>query len=438
MNSIEFKGVSSTTIDGLIICELPPISKPPMRTKQTYVDGRHGAKIEELGYSPYDKAVTIGLHGNFDIDKVIKYFSGEGDIVFSNEPDKVYHGCIVNQIDYNRLLRFRTAVVTFRVQPFKHKYHEAYVEAKTATASGTNLVLKDCGATPMEISTEASEVFVHGKNLADVNSFNINTNTSCDVTEEGYVIVAKGGTKNPYGFSTIALPLHMKGKQYTLKCDDITSEQDVGARAQIAVYSPSGTQFFSCFQSKKTVDFVIPEDVTAMYLGVYTNNTNTVLTTDNVVVFKGLRLVPTEYKSDVWCKFQSAQAIPVVDGVAKTTGIEPATIISNADNISMKASYFKPYEVFNEGLEESKPMVVIKGSGTIEMKVNGSVVFTYTFPDGEGEVVIDSEAEDAFLGAELRNRNMFGEFPVLAPKTNKIEWSGDVTSIEILPRSRWL
>ena len=92
MNSIEFKGVSSTTIDGLLICEMPPISKPPMRVAETMVDGRHGSIFEDLGYSAYDKAVLIGLHGAFDIDKVIKFFSGEGDIVFGNEPSKVYHG----------------------------------------------------------------------------------------------------------------------------------------------------------------------------------------------------------------------------------------------------------------------------------------------------------------------------------------------------------
>jgi len=53
-------------------------------------------------------------------------------------------------------------------------------------------------------------------------------------------------------------------------------------------------------------------------------------------------------------------------------------------------------------------------------------------------VVIDSEKQDAYLGEVLKNRNMNGEFPVLLVGTNKIEWSGYVESIEILPRSRWL
>lgn len=143
MNSIIWKGVSSTTINGLLISELPPISKPAMRVKETTIDGRDGSIIEDLGYSSYDKEVVIGLHGNFDINKVIKYFTGEGEVVFSNEPDKVYTAKIVGHIDYNRLLRYRQATIPFRVQPFKHKLNEEYQPAQTVAASGTSVVVND-------------------------------------------------------------------------------------------------------------------------------------------------------------------------------------------------------------------------------------------------------------------------------------------------------
>ncbi len=234
MNSIIWKGVSSTSIQGLLICELPPITKPEMRIAETVIDGRDGSIIEELGYSSYVKTVTIGLHGNFDINKVIKYFTGEGDIVFSNEPDKVYKAKICGKIDYTRLLRYRQASIPFMVQPFKYKLNEYLRETQKA-------------------------------------------------------------------------------------------------------------------------------DLEVAYM-----------------------------------------------------------------------------EVFNEGFEDSKPLIVLKGSGTVEISVNGVGVFSYTFPEGENEVYIDSEKEDAYLGNVLKNRNMNGEFPILTPKTNKIEWSGDIESISILPRSRWL
>ena len=126
MNKIIFKGIESTLINGLIICELPPITKPKMSVLETKIDGVDGTIIEELGYEPYDKEILIGLKGNFDIDEVIDYFNGEGDIVFSNEPDKFYKVKVIDQIDYERLVRFRTATVRFRTQPFKYLYKETY------------------------------------------------------------------------------------------------------------------------------------------------------------------------------------------------------------------------------------------------------------------------------------------------------------------------
>lgn len=439
MNTIEFKGISSTSIDGLLICELPPISKPPMRVMETSVDGRHGTIIDELGYSAYDKTVRIGLHGTYDINKVIKFFSGEGDIVFSNEPDKVYRGRVIGQVDYTRLLRFRQANVTFRVQPFKHKNREAYVETQTAKATGTNIILKDCGNTPIKIATDAESVVIHGKNIFNPNAVNVYTNTSIDVLEDGYKIIATGGTAKEYAHSGYTMPQAMKGKTYTIICDKITSTQpSVSVGVQVVMPTSTVTQYFGVFNKGGSSTFTIPNDCENIQIGLYTNNSNTVLKEDNTIIVEGLRIVPTEFKADAWCKYQSTQTFSVVDGVATATSIEHVTVISNADNVAMSVDYFKPFDVFNEGLEVSKPLIVLNGSGTVELKVNGMAVFAYTFPDGEDEVVIDCEAEEAYLGAVLKNRNMLGDFPELQPRTNKIEWSGDVKSIQILPRSRWL
>ncbi len=228
MNKIIWKGVDSSTIEGLMICELPPITKPKMRVQETTIDGVDGSIIEELGYESYDKSLKIGLTYNFDVDKIIKYFTGEGQVVFSNESDKYYNAKIIDQIDYERLLRFKEATVKFRVQPFKYKLNES---STTLTQSG---------------------------------------------------------------------------------------------------------------------------------------------------------------------------------------------------------------KVVNVGLEYSKPIMKIIGSGAVEVLVNGLATFTYTFPENETEVIIDSEKEDAYLGTALKNRNMTGEFPRLLDGENTISWSGNVTSIVVEPKSRWL
>lgn len=120
MNTITLNGVSSMTIKGLLISSLPPISKPLMRTQVEEIDGRDGDIVTPLGYAAYDKEVSIGLYGDFDINRVISFFASSGKVIFSNEPDKYYNYTITQQIDFERLLRFRTATVTFHVQPFKY------------------------------------------------------------------------------------------------------------------------------------------------------------------------------------------------------------------------------------------------------------------------------------------------------------------------------
>lgn len=232
MLKINWNGIDSNTIKGLIICELPPIIKPKMRTTITKIDGRDGDIIEELGYESYTKSIKIGLSKNYDIDQIIKFFTGSGELIMSNEPDKIYKCKIIDKIDYNKLLRFKTATVNFYTQPFKYKKDEAKV--------------------------------------------NLN------ITEETSI------------------------------------------------------------------------------------------------------------------------------------------------------------KVKNIGLEKSKPIIKLAGTGVVAISLNDSTIFNYHFPETEEEVIIDSMEEEAYLNGIFKNRNMTGEFPILEVGENTISWSGNLTKIEIDPKSRWL
>lgn len=146
-NYIILNGKDSRYLDGFIVQALPPISKPKIRTQVEEIDGRDGDLVTPLGYSAYDKTLKIGLYGNYRIDDIISYFDSSGVVTFSNEVDKFYRYQIIEQIDFERLVRFRTATLKLHVQPFKY----SRVENKKVFPIGrngiTSVVVRNSGNT---------------------------------------------------------------------------------------------------------------------------------------------------------------------------------------------------------------------------------------------------------------------------------------------------
>ena len=470
MNSIIWKGVSSTTINGLIISELPPITKPEMRVQETIVDGRDGSIIEELGYASYDKTILIGLHGNFNIDEVIKYFTGEGDIVFSNEPDKVYKAKICGRIDYTRLLRYRQASILFKVEPYKYKLNEYLTETPTEVVTGTTLAINN------NAEDKLKSFKIYGKSTQDGTPTPETPVDIVSIGDDGGVVVSVNEqsitVQTPNGLRGIPVSsggnyTDASGQQWV--CDEIDFNRKIYIRRLNSI-TFNGTEiwnYFSdnysinqfhtkvndCYINNSLVNAISPQ-LQGITVPERNKNYNTVYTAGqsgisyicvNIEGFTGqtpfiafLKENPIEVFYRLNIPIETPLTEEEIALYKNLISNAPTISISNDENAHMMVEYFKPFEVFNEGFEDSKPLMVLKGSGTVEISVNGVGIFSYTFPEGENEVYIDSEKEDAYLGNVLKNRNMNGEFPILTPKTNKIEWSGDIESISILPRSRWL
>lgn len=138
-NYIILNNKNSQEIRGLIIQELPSISKPLRKTIIEEIDGKDGDIITDLGFSAYDKTLQIGLSYNYDIDEVINFFDSKGKVTFSNEMDKYYNYQIIEQIDFERLLRFRTATVVMHVQPFKYSCVESKKEYSITTENSIDI-----------------------------------------------------------------------------------------------------------------------------------------------------------------------------------------------------------------------------------------------------------------------------------------------------------
>ena len=84
----------------------------------------------------------------------------------------------------------------------------------------------------------------------------------------------------------------------------------------------------------------------------------------------------------------------------------------------------------------AKPLIRINGSGEGRItfrNTTGGLRWDLTELDGYME--IDSEQMNCYKGAEPKNDCVEGNgFPVLLPGTNRIIFSGDITSVEIKPR----
>lgn len=208
-NYIELNGQSSNEIIGLLIQQLPPISKPKMRTQVDEIDGRAGDIVTKLGFSAYDKIVEIGLYSNFDIDDVITYFNGSGKVVFSNEPDKYYNYQILDQIDYERLIRFRTAKVKFHVQPFKYSAVEgvlkftSFTNDEIAVINNGNYISKPIititGSGTINLSLNGNQIFVI--DMGDNEQIVIDTNLMEAYNPTNQVLLNRSVTGNYDNFS---------------------------------------------------------------------------------------------------------------------------------------------------------------------------------------------------------------------------------------------
>jgi len=129
-NYIIWKGQDSRNLKGLLISGLSHIVRPAMRMQVVEIEGRDGDASEDIGYDAYDKLVKIGLYDNYDVDRISHFFSGSGKVTFSNELDKYYEAKIIEQIDFERLVNFRTAVVKYHTQPFKYLVDEPPAETE--------------------------------------------------------------------------------------------------------------------------------------------------------------------------------------------------------------------------------------------------------------------------------------------------------------------
>lgn len=371
---------SSKDIQGLIISTLPPITKPQMRANIETIDGKDGDEITKLGYSAYDKEITIGLAKNYNVDDVIAYFNNNqsGKVTFSNEPDKYYNYTILEQIDFEKLLRFKKAKVKFHIQPFKY----SNVERKVSFSNSEEVLTDNL----LEINTPTNSLAGIDFTLVDDDTFILNGTATY-----GHQIAlnTKNQTWEP-GEYKISFEL-LEGSY---------SQIGSGSFGFLFYLADNVTELSSNFNSSGSVVININEEITAspyLWIGYGTNQ--------------------------AFAEFNNAKFKIDVKKVETTYALNTIKVRNNGN-------YF------------SKPIITLSGSGIINLSLNNYQMFSIDFGNISNKITLDIENMNAYNPdtQELMNRQVQGNYDNFQLKIglNNITWGGELSNIQVSNYSRWL
>ena len=203
-NFIIFRGFNTK---GIFLIEELPIA-PSAKEKKTLIeiDGRHGFLTDnQEAYQSIEISVELKLYNKNDIQKVRNVFRGSGNLILSNQEDRYYKATVINQVEFERVIRENhSVVVTFKLQPHAYELKDNTITLTTSPYTLTNntnataqpeITIYGTGTAILIIGDET----VHIKNINDHiildyelqeayritngSPSNANTDVSCDYDE---------------------------------------------------------------------------------------------------------------------------------------------------------------------------------------------------------------------------------------------------------------
>lgn len=181
---------------------------------------------------------------------------------------------------------------------------------------------------PQELlSIENPTTIVYGRNLVDIRQLVLASNKSFTISEDGYTITLVGGSDKTYAYSHYDIPTEvvyaLRGKKIRLSSDFISkSVESAYSPVQMNIKCEDNTFHYPVNHPTKLYhEFIIPHNAVEIRFGIYTNNSNTLLESDNTVVVKGVRLTladNTAYESykpiEILGVNRTLPGIPVTSG----------------------------------------------------------------------------------------------------------------------------
>ncbi len=122
MEKFIFNGHDSEKDLGLIIKEMPPISKAAKDIETINVNGRNGSlHIDNGTYRSIDTTISCIIKDSSKIDLIKSCLDGTGELKLSTVPDRTFIATIKNQIDLSKYLSVLMEFpLQLELQPFSY------------------------------------------------------------------------------------------------------------------------------------------------------------------------------------------------------------------------------------------------------------------------------------------------------------------------------
>lgn len=130
-----FQDIKSKDLS-IVVNTLPPVQLAEEQGSVIKVPGRDGYLFQSDGsYAPVLKEIQITLKDLAVLPQIKTWLKGEANLSLSSEPGVFYKARVTGQIDFEKLLIFKTATIKFLCQPFG--YLEEGLTQVTLTMGGT-------------------------------------------------------------------------------------------------------------------------------------------------------------------------------------------------------------------------------------------------------------------------------------------------------------
>ena len=149
---VSFRGVSTASMTGIIIAQMPSHRKAGQRYVEYKIPARDGSLHMMEGYEPFDTVCKLRLikQDATAHQTINAWADGTGKLITSDDPSKCWQAMVRDEIvwtrDYAAGKFFDTANIVFHCQPFMHETTES---TQTFAATGNIINLGNVVSLPL-------------------------------------------------------------------------------------------------------------------------------------------------------------------------------------------------------------------------------------------------------------------------------------------------